>query len=154
MELPTYGHTGFTLNAPEREHLRVMRDEVLSKVGTTTCLVDARSPRGIPRGLLAPPHLPQEQSQVPGHTPGATNIPWAKSALPDGSFRPLNELRELYEGRGIRLDREVIAYCRVGERSSHTWFALTELLGYPDVRNYDGSWTEYGSLAGVPVELG
>jgi thiosulfate/3-mercaptopyruvate sulfurtransferase len=154
MELPTYGHTGFTLNAPEREHLRVMRDDVLSKVGTTTWLVDARSPRGIPRGAACA--APRSAGAVTGSLPhpGATNIPWAKSAQPDGSFRPLNELRELYEGRGIRLDRELIAYCRVGERSSHTWFALTELLGYPDVRNYDGSWTEYGSLAGVPVELG
>ena len=103
---------------------------------------------------LAPDHLPQEQSQVPGHIPGAANIPWAKAANEDGTFKPPDELRSLYESEGITDGQEVIAYCRIGERSSHTWFALKELLGYERVKNYDGSWTEYGSLVGVPVEKG
>jgi thiosulfate/3-mercaptopyruvate sulfurtransferase len=101
---------------------------------------------------LAPDHLPQEQAQVPGHIPGAVNIPWSKAANDDGTFRSIEELRALYGGEGIAPDRGVIAYCRIGERSAHTWFVLHELLGYPSVENYDGSWTEYGSLVGVPVE--
>ena len=101
---------------------------------------------------LAPEHLPQEQAQVPGHIPGAVNIPWSKAANDDGTFRGADELRALYGGEGIAPDRGVIAYCRIGERSAHTWFVLHELLGYPSVENYDGSWTEYGSLVGVPVE--
>ena len=101
-----------------------------------------------------PTTCPQEQSQVPGHVPGAANIPWVKAANEDGTFKSADELRELYEGEGITADREVIAYCRIGERSSHTWFALQELLGYEHVKNYDGSWTEYGSLVGAPVEVG
>jgi thiosulfate/3-mercaptopyruvate sulfurtransferase len=131
-----------------------MRDDVLNRVGTTTRLVDVRSPEEYRGELLAPPHLSQERSQVPGHIPGAANIPWARAAQEVGSFRPLQELENLYQSQGITPDREVIAYCRIGERSSYTWFVLTELLGYPDVRNYGGSWTEYGSLVGVPVELG
>ena len=117
-------------------------------------LVDVRSPEEYRGEKLAPDHLPQEQSQVPGHIPGAANIPWVKAANEDGTFKSADELRELYEGEGITADREVIAYCRIGERSSHTWFALQELLGYEHVKNYDGSWTEYGSLVGAPVEVG
>lgn len=96
--------------------------------------------------------LPQEQPYVAGHIPGASNVPWAKTANEDGTFRSADELRELYEEAGVRLDDEVVSYCRIGERSSHTWFVLSELLGYPNVRNYDGSWTEYGSLVDVPIE--
>ena len=104
--------------------------------------------------LLAPAHLPQEVSQVPGHIPTARNVPWAKVVNEDGTFKSDEELRKLYEEAGVDLDKEIIAYCRIGERSSIAWFALHELLGLPNVKNYDGSWTEYGSLVGVPVELG
>ena len=116
--------------------------------------VDVRSPEEYRGEKLALDHLPQEQSQVPGHIPGAANIPWSKAANEDGTFKSAGDLRMLYEGAGVTPDKEVVAYCRIGERSAHTWFALTELLGYPDVKNYDGSWTEYGSLVGVPVEKG
>jgi thiosulfate/3-mercaptopyruvate sulfurtransferase len=98
--------------------------------------------------------LPQEAAQRRGHVPGAVNIVWSNAVAEDGTFKPLDELRELYAGNGITEEKEVVAYCRIGERSSHTWFVLSELLGYPNVRNYDGSWTEYGSLVGVPVEKG
>jgi len=116
--------------------------------------VDVRSPEEFRGEKLAPDHLPQEQSQVPGHIAGASNIPWAQAANDDGTFKSADELRALYAAQGITQDREVIAYCRIGERSSHTWFALHELLGFPAVKNYDGSWTEYGSLVAVPVERG
>ena len=104
--------------------------------------------------LLAPAHLPQEQSQRPGHVPSARNIPWSKAANDDGTFRSDDELKELYEDEGVDLSKDTIAYCRIGERSAHTWFVLHELLGQENVKNYDGSWTEYGSLVGVPTELG
>ena len=116
-------------------------------------LVDVRSPEEYRGELLAPPHLPQEQAQRPGHIPGARNIPWAKAVNPEtGAFLPQEQLRSLYEGQGITPDREIVAYCRIGERSAHTWFVLHELLSYPHVRNYDGSWTEWGSLVGAPIE--
>jgi thiosulfate/3-mercaptopyruvate sulfurtransferase len=116
-------------------------------------LVDVRSPEEYRGELLAPPHLPQEQAQKPGHIPGARNIPWAKAVNPEtGAFLPEDQLRSLYEGQGLTPDKEVVAYCRIGERSAHTWFVLHELLGYPRVRNYDGSWTEWGSMVGVPIE--
>ena len=104
--------------------------------------------------MLAPAHLPQEQAQRPGHIPGAANIPWSRATNEDGTFRSDDELRALYGGEGVHPDAPAITYCRIGERSSHTWFALHELLDFPDVKNYDGSWTEYGSLVGVPVQLG
>jgi thiosulfate/3-mercaptopyruvate sulfurtransferase len=150
----SYEATGFTISGPEQGSIRALRDEVISKVGSGTGLVDVRSPEEFRGEKLAPDHLPQEQSQVPGHIQGAKNIPWAKAANEDGTFKSADELRELYEAEGITSDREIIAYCRIGERSSHTWFALQELLGYPNVKNYDGSWTEYGSLVGAPVEMG
>jgi thiosulfate/3-mercaptopyruvate sulfurtransferase len=116
-------------------------------------LVDVRSPEEYRGELLAPAHLPQEQAQRPGHIPGARNIPWAKAVNPEtGAFLPEDQLRSLYEGQGLTPDQEVVAYCRIGERSAHTWFVLHELLGYPSVRNYDGSWTEWGSLVGAPIE--
>jgi thiosulfate/3-mercaptopyruvate sulfurtransferase len=153
-DVPSYEATGFTISGPEQGSIRALRDEVISKVGSGTGLVDVRSPEEFRGEKLAPDHLPQEQSQVPGHIQGAKNIPWAKAANEDGTFKSADELRELYEAEGITSDREIIAYCRIGERSSHTWFALQELLGYPNVKNYDGSWTEYGSLVGAPVEMG
>jgi thiosulfate/3-mercaptopyruvate sulfurtransferase len=140
---------------PQRDELRAFRDDALAHVGRTGgAIVDVRSPAEFSGELLAPPHLPQEHAQVPGHIPGAANIPWATAAREDGSFRSPEELRRIYSEAGVTPDRDVIAYCRIGERSSHTWFVLHEILGYPTVRNYDGSWTEYGSLVGVPVETG
>jgi thiosulfate/3-mercaptopyruvate sulfurtransferase len=143
--------TDVQVTGPIRGELRVLRDEVLAKLGTVQ-LIDVRSPEEYRGELLAPPHLPQEQAQVPGHIPGAANIPWSRAARDDGRFKSADELHALYQGEGIRPDRAVIAYCRIGERSAHTWFVLHELLGHPIVANYDGSWTEYGSLVGVPVE--
>jgi thiosulfate/3-mercaptopyruvate sulfurtransferase len=151
-EVPTYPRSDLRIATPVDDSIRAFRDEVIAAQGGGTAFVDVRSPEEYRGERLAPDHLPQEQSQVPGHIPGAANIPWAKAANDDGTFRPADELRALYEGEGVTPDRAVIAYCRIGERSSHTWFALTELLGYPNVKNYDGSWTEYGSLVGVPVE--
>jgi thiosulfate/3-mercaptopyruvate sulfurtransferase len=153
-EVPTYAATGFAISGAEDPSIRALRDDVISKVGSSTGFVDVRSPEEYRGEKLAPDHLPQEQSQVPGLIAGAANIPWAKAANYDGTFKSADELIALYEGEGIMKDGEVIAYCRIGERSSHTWFALQELLGYPNVKNYDGSWTEYGSLVGAPVELG
>lgn len=138
---------------PERPELRVFREDVLSSVqGAEGAWVDVRSPEEFRGELLAPPHLPQEQAQVPGHIPGARNIPWSKAVNDDGTFKSADELGSLYGSEGITSATDIVAYCRIGERSSHTWFALHELLGYPNVRNYDGSWTEYGSLVGVPIE--
>ncbi len=133
--------------------IRAMRDEVISKVGVTP-MVDVRSPDEFIGKLAAPAHLPQEQAQKKGHIPGAKNVPWSKSANEDGTFKSLEDLKALYqEEQGLQPQDETIAYCRIGERSSHTWFVLKELLGFPEVKNYDGSWTEYGSLVGVPIEL-
>jgi len=146
--------SGLSISGRERGEIRALRDEVLGKVGGATGFVDVRAPEEFRGEKLAPDHLPQEQAQVPGHIAGAANIPWAKAANEDGTFKSADELKALYEAEGITGDREIIAYCRIGERSSHTWFALQELLGYPNVKNYDGSWTEYGSLVGAPVEKG
>jgi thiosulfate/3-mercaptopyruvate sulfurtransferase len=133
--------------------IRALRDEVLAAIGTKN-LVDVRSPDEFSGKILAPAHLPQEQSQRPGHIPGAVNVPWSKAANEDGTFKSDEELTALYTAAGVNPDRETIAYCRIGERSSHTWFVLRELLGHRNVKNYDGSWTEYGSLVGAPIELG
>jgi thiosulfate/3-mercaptopyruvate sulfurtransferase len=133
--------------------IRAFRDEVVNAIGKDN-FVDVRSPDEFSGKLLAPAHLPQEQSQVPGHIPGALNVPWAKVANEDGTFKTEDEIKQLYAEEGLDEAKPTIAYCRIGERSSIAWFALHELLGYDDVKNYDGSWTEYGSLVGVPVELG
>jgi thiosulfate/3-mercaptopyruvate sulfurtransferase len=133
--------------------IRAFRDEVVDAIGSKG-LIDVRSPDEFVGKLLAPAHLPQEQAQRGGHVPTARNIPWSKAANDDGTFKSDDELRELYTEAGVDLGQSIIAYCRIGERSSHTWFALHELLGLGDVKNYDGSWTEYGSLVGVPIELG
>ena len=114
--------------------------------------MDVRSPKEFSGELLAPENLPQEGAQRGGHIPGAKNIPWAQAVAEDGTFKPADQLRELYESKGVTAEKAVIAYCRIGERSSHTWFVLQYLLGYPNVRNYDGSWTEWGSLIGAPIE--
>jgi thiosulfate/3-mercaptopyruvate sulfurtransferase len=150
-EVPTFPPTNLDITGMVRGELRALRDEVLAKLGQEQ-FVDVRSPEEFRGERLAPEHLPQEQAQVPGHIPGAVNIPWSKAANQDGTFRSADDLHALYHDAGIEPDRGVIAYCRIGERSAHTWFVLHELLGYPTVENYDGSWTEYGSLVGVPVE--
>jgi thiosulfate/3-mercaptopyruvate sulfurtransferase len=134
--------------------LRALRDEVIAAIGKRN-LVDVRSPDEFTGKLLAPAHLPQEQAQRAGHIPTAKNIPWSKAANDDGTFKTDDELRTLYQDQaGLDFSKDTIAYCRIGERSAHTWFVLHELLGQPRVKNYDGSWTEYGSLVGVPIELG
>jgi thiosulfate/3-mercaptopyruvate sulfurtransferase len=146
--------SGYRIGEPAHE-IRALRRFVEEEVvgHSDFGMVDVRSPEEYRGELLAPPHLPQEQAQKPGHIPGARNIPWAKAVNPEtGAFRPENELRALYEGQGMTRDREIVAYCRIGERSAHTWFVLHELLAYPRVRNYDGSWTEWGSLVGAPIE--
>jgi thiosulfate/3-mercaptopyruvate sulfurtransferase len=133
--------------------IRALRQEVLSELGKAgVVLVDVRSPKEYSGELLAPENLPQEGAQRGGHIPGAANIPWAQAVREDGTFKPAAELKALYESKGVTPDKAVIAYCRIGERSSHTWFVLQYLLGYPTVRNYDGSWTEWGSLIGAPIE--
>ncbi|MBV9039733.1 MAG: sulfurtransferase [Acidimicrobiia bacterium] len=150
-EVPSITATTFEVPGQVRDDLRALRDEVLQKVGKVQ-FVDVRSPEEYRGELLAPAHLPQEQAQVGGHIPGAANVPWSRAANEDGTFKSADELKELYDDAGVKSGTDVIAYCRIGERSAHTWFVLTELLGYDDVENYDGSWTEYGSLVGVPVE--
>ncbi|RMI29619.1 sulfurtransferase [Nocardia stercoris] len=133
--------------------IRAFRDEVIDAINVKN-LVDVRSPDEFSGKILAPAHLPQEQSQRPGHIPSAINVPWSKAANEDGTFKSDAELAELYKDAGLDGSKETIAYCRIGERSSHTWFVLQELLGHQNVKNYDGSWTEYGSLVGAPIELG
>jgi thiosulfate/3-mercaptopyruvate sulfurtransferase len=134
--------------------LRAFRDEVVAAIGQRN-LVDVRSPDEFSGKLLAPAHLPQEQAQRAGHIPTAKNVPWSKAANDDGTFKPDDDLRKLYgDEAGLDFTKDTIAYCRIGERSAHTWFVLHELLGQANVKNYDGSWTEYGSLVGVPIELG
>jgi thiosulfate/3-mercaptopyruvate sulfurtransferase len=144
--------TTYTAKEQDRS-IRAFRDEVEAAIGQKN-LVDVRSPDEFAGRLLAPAHLPQEQSQRPGHIPTARNIPWSQAANDDGTFKSDDELRTLYGDKGVDLGKDTIAYCRIGERSAHTWFVLHELLGQPNVKNYDGSWTEWGSLVGVPIELG
>jgi thiosulfate/3-mercaptopyruvate sulfurtransferase len=146
--------TEFGATGAERPELRAFRDDAIEMGSNGGQMVDVRSPGEFSGEVMAPPHLPQEQPYVAGHVPGAANIPWSQAANEDGTFKSVDELKALYEGKGITGDQPVIAYCRIGERSSHTWFVLHELLGIADVKNYDGSWTEYGSLVGVPVEIG
>jgi thiosulfate/3-mercaptopyruvate sulfurtransferase len=144
--------TSYRADAPDNS-IRAFRDEVIGAIGVKN-LVDVRSPDEFTGKILAPAHLPQEQSQRPGHIPGAINVPWSRAANEDGTFKSDEELSALYAAAGLDGEKETIAYCRIGERSSHTWFVLSELLGHENVKNYDGSWTEYGSLVGAPIELG
>jgi thiosulfate/3-mercaptopyruvate sulfurtransferase len=150
-DVPSYEATGYELPDADYSH-RAFRDDILPRLGDTElALVDVRSPAEFNGEILAPPGLP-ETAQRAGHIPGAASIPWAQTVQEDGTFKPADELRALYEGKGVTPDKDIIAYCRIGERSSHSWYVLHELLGYQRVRNYDGSWTEYGSLVGVPIE--
>jgi thiosulfate/3-mercaptopyruvate sulfurtransferase len=151
-EVPTRPATTYTAQDQDIR-IRAFRDEVVEAIGVKN-LIDVRSPDEYAGRLLAPAHLPQEQAQRAGHIPTAANVPWSKAANDDGTFRSDEQLRELYTEAGVDWDKETIAYCRIGERSSHTWFVLHELLGDASTKNYDGSWTEYGSLVGVPVALG
>ncbi len=159
-ETPNYPAAQYTPGTYHPEY-RAMRDEVLGFIGYANGgrgqnaqgpLVDVRSPQEFSGELTHMPAYPQEGALRGGHIPGAKSIPWAKAVAEDGTFKPIAELRTLYEGQGITPDKDVIAYCRIGERSSHTWFVLHELLGYKNVRNYDGSWTEWGNVVGVPIE--
>ncbi|GFG86647.1 sulfurtransferase [Mycolicibacter algericus] len=138
---------------PLDESLRARRDEVIAAINTKN-LIDVRSPEEFSGKILAPAHLPQEQSQQRGHIPSAINVPWSRTANEDGTFKSDEELAKLYAAAGLDGEKETIAYCRIGERSSHTWFVLHELLGHRNVKNYDGSWMEYGSLVGASIELG
>ena len=152
MEVPSYPAVSYTASEGDQS-IRAYRDQVLSLVNAgSIALVDVRSPAEFSGELLAPANVPQEGSQRGGHIPGASNIPWGQAVAEDGSFKSAGALRELYGGQGIDGSRETIAYCRIGERSSHSWFVLTQLLGFENVRNYDGSWTEWGSIVGAPIE--
>ena len=151
-ETVTRPATSYTAAEPDL-NIRAFRDEVVAAIGTKS-LVDVRSPDEYAGRLLAPAHLPQEQAQRGGHIPTAVNVPWSKAANDDGTFRSDDELKELYGDAGLNWDTDIIAYCRIGERSAHTWFVLNQILGQQNVKNYDGSWTEYGSLVGVPVAVG
>jgi thiosulfate/3-mercaptopyruvate sulfurtransferase len=150
-DVPTVGATQYRFSGSPREELRAYRDQVRERIGKAG-LVDVRSPKEFSGELLAPENLPQEGAQRGGHIPTAVNVPWATAVKEDGTFKDAGELKEIYGSKGITPEREVVAYCRIGERSAHTWFVLRELLGYPQVRNYDGSWTEWGSAIKAPVE--
>ncbi|HLG51356.1 MAG TPA: sulfurtransferase [Chloroflexota bacterium] len=150
--VPTFTPTTYVADEPDLS-IRAFRDQVLESLGRPeSVLVDVRSPREYSGELLAPENLPQEGAQRGGHIPGAVNIPWSMAVNEDGTFKSPEQLAEIYRSKGVTPDKQVTAYCRIGERSSHTWFVLKYLLGYPNVRNYDGSWTEWGSLVGVPIE--
>ena len=153
-EVPKYPETNYT--APERDDfsIRAFREHVLQHIRSVLHLIDVRSPQEYSGERLHMPDYPNEGALRGGHIPGAKNIPWAKAINPDnGTFKTADELKDIYEKQnGLSSDEEIIAYCRIGERSSHTWFVLTNLLGYTKVRNYDGSWTEWGNLVGVPIE--
>jgi thiosulfate/3-mercaptopyruvate sulfurtransferase len=151
-DLPERAPTSYTAKEQDAS-IRAFRDEVVAAIGVQN-LVDVRSPDEFSGKLLAPAHLPQEQSQRGGHIPSAVNVPWSKAANEDGTFKSDDDLRKIYGEAGLDDGKDTIAYCRIGERSSHTWFVLRELLGHQNVKNYDGSWTEYGSLIGVPIEKG
>jgi len=152
-DVPTVQPAGYTAEDRD-ESIRIYRDEVRASIGGAGELVDVRSPQEFSGELVSPPGYEQEGAQRAGHIPTAKSIPWAQAVRDDGTFKPAQELRELYGANGVTPDKSVVAYCRIGERSAHTWFVLRELLGYGDVKNYDGSWTEWGNLVDVPIEKG
>jgi thiosulfate/3-mercaptopyruvate sulfurtransferase len=151
-QVPDRAPTTYVAKEQDRS-IRAFRDDVAAVIGKEN-LIDVRSPDEYAGRILAPAHLPQEQAQRAGHIPTAVNIPWSKAANDDGTFRSDTELLDLYTAAGVDFSKDTVAYCRIGERSAHTWFVLHELLEEPNVRNYDGSWTEYGALVGVPIALG
>ncbi len=150
--VPNYPKTNYKAAQRDDQKIRAFRNEVQTHLEQKKPLVDVRSPGEYSGQLLHMADYPQEGALRGGHIPGAKNIPWAKAVQDDGTFKSAAELKELYQPQGIVPDKDIIAYCRIGERSSHTWFVLTYLLGYPHVRNYDGSWTEWGNLVGAPIE--
>jgi thiosulfate/3-mercaptopyruvate sulfurtransferase len=150
-EIPAHAPAGFTAQGPD-ESIRAYRDEVLDSLDAATRLVDVRSPQEFSGELISMAGYEQEGAQRSGHIPGAASVPWAQAVREDGSFKSADELRDLYGGKGVANGEPVIAYCRIGERSAHTWFVLHELLGQEDVKNYDGSWTEWGNMVNVPIE--
>jgi thiosulfate/3-mercaptopyruvate sulfurtransferase len=152
-EVPSHAAATFTAQ-PGDDAIRARRDEVLRALESDTRLVDVRSPQEYSGELIAMPGYEQEGAQRGGHIPGAASVPWAQAVQEDGTFKSADDLRELYTSKGVLNGNDVIAYCRIGERSAHTWFVLHELLGHDEVRNYDGSWTEWGNLVAVPVEKG
>lgn len=152
-EKPSFAKTNYKPQARADYKIRAFRDQVLDHINAGQPLVDVRSPQEFSGELLHMPGSPQEGALRGGHIKGAANVPWSRAVAEDGTFKTADELRQIYEGeKGLNQDNNVIAYCRIGERSSHTWFVLNYLLGYPNVRNYDGSWTEWGNLVGVPIE--
>ena len=151
-EVPSFARTSYKVARPD-ESIRVYLDDVKKALHNSRIgLVDVRGPKEFSGEILAPPEYPTEHAQRGGHIPGAQNIPWAQAVKEDGTFKSVEELENLYRPKGITKDKEIITYCRIGERSSHSWFVLKYLLGYPDVRNYDGSWTEWGNLVRTPIE--
>lgn len=151
-DIPEYPKGNFKAAEPDKS-IRVFLNYVKDSLGSSQkVLIDVRSPKEFTGEILAPPEYPTEHAQRGGHIPGALNIPWSQAVSEDGTFKSTEELKKLYESKGITSDKEVIAYCRIGERSSHTWFVLKYLLGYPDVKNYDGSWTEWGNMIDNPIE--
>ncbi len=153
VEVPGYASSTFAAK-PGDEAIRARRDEVLAAIDDSTKLVDVRSPAEFAGEIISPQGYEMEGAQRAGHIPGAASVPWSQAVKEDGTFKSAQELSELYGGKGVLDGQEIIAYCRIGERSAHTWFVLHELLGREHVKNYDGSWTEWGSLVGVPVATG
>jgi len=152
-EVPEYTPTGYTAQERDDSKIRALREAVLTHVKASGPLVDVRSPGEFSGELLHMPNYPQEGALRGGHIPGARNVPWSRAANEDGTFKAADDLRDIYEEeQGLSADQDIVTYCRIGERSSHSWFVLTYLLGYENVRNYDGSWTEWGNSVGVPIE--
>ncbi|HYZ71150.1 MAG TPA: sulfurtransferase, partial [Thermoleophilaceae bacterium] len=148
---PQFEPVTFRAQEPDRT-IRARRDEVLERLNSDTTLIDVRSPQEFSGELISMAGYEQEGAQRSGHIPGAASVPWAQAVREDGSFKSADELRGLYASKGVSDGKETITYCRIGERSAHTWFVLHELLGHEDVKNYDGSWTEWGNLVDVPIE--